>query len=399
MDFALTDEQEAIRGLARQIFADRVTHERLRALEDGPEWFDLALWKELGQASVPGTSLPERYGGSGLGLLETCIVLEELGRALAPVPLLPTVVLGALPIAEFGSEAQRAEWLPGVVSGDVVLSAALQEETVGDPTKPRTSARRAAADTGNANSPNANPPNANLEGEGWILDGEKICVQAAHLARRILVPARTGNDRVGVFLVDPSATGVTLERQLTVHREPQYRLTLSGVAVGAGDVLGDPENGAGIVEWMVSRGQLALCAIALGVAEESLRRTAEYASSRKQFGRQIGAFQGVALRAADGFIDVEAMRSVFWQAVWRVEAGVSARAEVAAAKWWACRAGHRVVHTAQHIHGGIGADTDYPIHRYFFWSQHLEVSLGGASEQLAQIGAWMAQGPGEETSA
>ena len=127
MDFALTDEQEAIRGLARQIFADRVTHERLRALEDGPEWFDLALWKELGHASVPGTSLPERYGGSGLGLLETCIVLEELGRALAPVPLLPTVVLGALPIAEFGSEAQRAEWLPGVVSGDVVLSAALQD--------------------------------------------------------------------------------------------------------------------------------------------------------------------------------------------------------------------------------------------------------------------------------
>jgi alkylation response protein AidB-like acyl-CoA dehydrogenase len=389
MDFALTDEQEAIRGLARQIFSDRVTHERLRALEDGPEWFDLALWKELGQASVPGTSLPERYGGSGLGLLETCIVLEELGRALAPVPLLPTVVLGALPIAEFGSEAQRTEWLPGVVSGDVVLSAALQEECVGDPAKPLVRARPATAD----------PASTHHEGVGWILDGVKVCVQAAHLARRILVPARTADGRVGVFLVDPSAAGVTLERQLTVHREPQYRLTLSSVEVGAGDMLGDLENGVEIVEWMVSRGQLAVCAISLGVAEESLRRTAEYASSRKQFDRQIGAFQGVALRAADGFIDVEATRSVFWQAVWRVEEGLPASAEIAAAKWWACRAGHRVVHSAQHIHGGIGADTDYPIHRYFFWSQHLEVSLGGASEQLAQIGAWMAEGPGEETSA
>jgi alkylation response protein AidB-like acyl-CoA dehydrogenase len=379
MDFSLTDEQEAIRGLARQIFSDRVTHERLRALEDGPEWFDLDLWKELGQASIPGTSLPEAYGGSGLGLLETCIVFEELGRALAPVPLLPTVVLGALPIAEFGSEEQRREWLPGVVSGDVVLSAALQESGVGDATGPRTTARQ--------------------DGDGWVLDGEKVCVQAAHLARRILGPARSADDRVGVFLVDPNAEGVRLERQDTVHREPQYRLRLSGVRLGADDVLGDPRDGASIIEWTIQRGQLALCAISLGVAEESLRRSAEYASSRKQFGRPIGAFQGVALRAADGFIDVEAMRSVFWQAVWRVEEGLPADAEVAVARWWACRAGHRVVHTAQHIHGGIGADTDYPIHRYFFWSQHLEVSLGGASEQLARIGASIARGRGEESSA
>jgi len=379
MDFGLTDEQEAIRGLARQIFSDRVTHERLRALEDGPEWFDLALWKELGQASVPGTSLPEAFGGSGLGLLETCIVLEEVGRALAPVPLLPTVVLGALPIAEFGSEAQRAEWLPGVVSGDVVLSAALDESGAGDPAEPRTTARR--------------------EGETWVIEGEKLCVPAAHLARRILVPARTGEGRVGVFLVDPGAKGVSLEREIAVHREPQHRMTLSGVALDAAEVLGDPRGGAEIVAWTVARAQLALCAISLGVAEESLRRTALYASGRKQFERPIAAFQGVALRAADGFIDVEALRSVFWQAVWRVEEGLPAEAEVAAARWWACRAGHRVVHTAQHIHGGIGADTDYPIHRYFFWSQHLEVMLGGASEQLARIGALLARGAGEEASA
>ena len=148
----------------------------------------------------------------------------------------------------------------------------------------------------------------------------------------------------------------------------------------------------------MERGQLGLCAISLGVAEEALRRTAEYASSRKQFERPIGAFQGVAMRAADGFIDVEAMRSTYWQAVWRVDQGLPAEAEVATARWWACRAGHRVVHTAQHVHGGIGADTDYPIHRYFFWSQHLEVSLGGASEQLARIGALMTQGPPEEES-
>ena len=170
-----------------------------------------------------------------------------------------------------------------------------------------------------------------------------------------------------------------------------FNLTLSGVALGAGDVLGDPHQGADIVRWIEARSLVGLCAIQVGVAQEALRRTAEYTAQRKQFGRPIATFQSVALRAADAYIDVEAMRSTLWQAAWRVDAGRPAARQVAAAKWWACRAGQRVVHTAQHLHGGMGADLDYPIHRYFLWAKQVELVLGGAGPQLARLGRLLAR--------
>jgi alkylation response protein AidB-like acyl-CoA dehydrogenase len=163
-------------------------------------------------------------------------------------------------------------------------------------------------------------------------------------------------------------------------------------------VLADPARGAEIVEWIMDRALVGLCAIQLGVAEEALRRTAEYTRTRKQFGRPIASFQGVALRAADAYIDLEAMRSTLLQAAWRVAEDLPARPEVAAAKWWACRGGQRVVHTAQHLHGGIGADIDYPIHRFFLWSKQLDVTLGGATRQLARLGAMLVEGPRAEAS-
>ena len=381
MDFSFSEEQEAVRDLARRIFADRIDPERQKQLESGPEWFDLDLWQELGRAGIPGIALPAEHGGSGLGLMEVWLVLEEQGRALAPVPLLPSLVLAGLPLSEFGTPEQKSSLLPGLASGERVLSAAFHEVGPSNPSQPRTSARPDGAD-----------------GSDWRLEGEKVCVPAAHLAERILVPARTGEGTVGIFLLDPNASGVKLERQETSSREPQFRIELSGATVAADDVLGDPRAGGPLVEWTVERGILGLCAIQLGVAEEALRRTAEYTSSRKQFSRLIGAFQGVSLRAADAYIDVEAMRSAFWLAAWRVEAGLPAAAEVAAAKWWACRGGHRVVHTAQHLHGGIGADVDYPIHRYFLWSRQAELALGGASQQLARIGALLAAGGREESA-
>jgi len=151
-------------------------------------------------------------------------------------------------------------------------------------------------------------------------------------------------------------------------------------------VIGDPESGDAILAWLLLRGTAALCAQQLGVASEALRRTAEYIAQRKQFGRPIATFQGVALRAADAFIDLEAMRGTLWQAAWRLAEHLPAEPEVAAAKWWACTAGHRVVHTAQHLHGGIGADIDYPIHRYMLWAKQAELTLGGASIQAAKLG-------------
>jgi alkylation response protein AidB-like acyl-CoA dehydrogenase len=375
VDFSYGEEREALAELAGRILSDGVDHARLRELEAGGEWFDLALWRKLAGSGITALTLPESIGGAGLGILEACLVLEQVGRHVAPVPLLPTLVLGGLPLARFASPAQQQRWLGPVVRDAGIVTAALHEAGATDPLAPRTRARR--------------------ERDGYRLDGEKECVPAAQLAGCVLVPAR-GDDGVAVFLVDPSAEGVSLERQETTHREPQSRLLLSGARVPDDALLGAAGEGDGILRWLVERAQVAQGAVALGVAAEALRRTAAYASSRKQFGRPIATFQAVAQRAADAYVDLEAMRATQLQAAWRLSEELPAALEVGAARWWACRGCERVVHAAQHLHGGIGADVDYPIHRFFLWSKQLSLSLGGATRELANLGGLLAGGSGAE---
>jgi alkylation response protein AidB-like acyl-CoA dehydrogenase len=373
MDFGLTEEQEATRDLARQILTDRSTHGRLKEIEAGGEGFDRDTWAELAKAGLLGIALPEDVGGSGLGFVALCLLLEEVGRTVSPVPVLPTVVLGALPIAQFGAEAQRQQHLPGVVAGDTVLTAALVE-TGTDPLHPTTTARP--------------------DGDGWRVDGVKTCVPAGVIADRVLVPAAVGDDgAIVALIVDPGASGVTRERQDTTSGIPQARLELDGVHVDGGEVLGDVESGAAVVDWIVERATAAMCAIATGVCEQALRMTAEYTKTREQFDRPIATFQAVGQRAADAYIDTEAVRLTALQAAWRLEAGLQAGVEVAVAKFWAADGGQRVVHAAQHLHGGIGVDRDYPLHRYFLWAKELELTLGGATPQLLKLGAILAAEP------
>jgi alkylation response protein AidB-like acyl-CoA dehydrogenase len=376
MDFSFNEDQDAIRELAGQIFSDHADHERLREVEASADGIDRELWDALAKANLLGIALSEAHGGSEMGVTEVSTLLEEQGRVLAQVPLLATLVMGAMPIAEFGTDAQRDRLLPGVSTGETILTAALSEYGSADASRPRLEARR--------------------DGDGWLLSGEKVCVPVGHLAERILVSARTGDDSIGVFLLDPSSDGVAIERLVMTNHEAQVHLTLSNARVSDADVLGDPHGGREIVRFIEERALVGLSAIQVGVAEEALRRTAEYTGVRKQFEKQIGSFQGVSLRAADAYIDIEAMRSTLWQAVWRIDAGLPAATEAAVAKWWACRGGQRVVHTAMHLHGGIGADIDYPIHRFLLWSKQLDLTLGGASPQLARIGALVASGAGQE---
>jgi alkylation response protein AidB-like acyl-CoA dehydrogenase len=366
MDFGFSPEQEALRDLACSICQDHATHDRLKAVERDPDGVDRELWRALAEANLLGVTLPEAVGGSGLGLTELCLLLEQVGAAVAPVPVWPALVLGALPVAEFGSAAQRERWLAAAAAGDVILTAALVELPGEEPAAPATRAVR--------------------DGSSWRLDGVKDCVPAAHLAAAVLVPARTGDGRVGVFLVEPSAPGVTLERQVATNREPQARLALAGVRVGGDGVLGDPTQGGAIVDWLIDRALLGLCALELGVVDRALRIPAQYTTERRQFDRPIGSFQAVQQRAADAWIDVEAIRLTTWQAAWRLDAGLPARDELRVAKFWASEAGHRITYAAQHLHGGIGVDVDYPIHRYYLWSKTLELTLGSGAWQLARIG-------------
>jgi alkylation response protein AidB-like acyl-CoA dehydrogenase len=372
MDFSFREEQQQVRDLARQILEDLVDNERLKQVEAGDEGIDRRTWEALAGAHLLGVALAEEHGGSALGFHTLCVLLEEVGRAVAPVPAFASLVLGALPIARFGSPAQQRRWLPEVAAGRALLCGALEEEGNPDPAKPRVAARR--------------------DGEVWRLDGRKILVPAAHVAERILVPAATGDGRVGLFLIDPRGAGVGLERQRTTDRQAFFQLDLAGARAGADDVLGDPASSADVLQWIVERAAVGLCAMQLGVAERALRMTAEYTSSRQQFGRPIGSFQAVHMRAGDAFIQVEAMRLTCAEAAWRLDQERPATDQVAVAKYWAAEGGQFVGYAAQHLHGGIGIDVDYPLHRYYLWAKQLELCLGSAPVQLAGLGERLARG-------
>jgi len=212
------------------------------------------------------------------------------------------------------------------------------------------------------------------------------------VAEYVLVPA-TADEGIVLALVDVTAAGVHLERQDTTNFDPEARITLEGVRVADADVLGAVADGAANLDWIVERATAALCAIAIGVCEEALRMTAEYTKTREQFDRVIATFQAVGQRAADAYIDTEAIRLTTWQAVWRLSEGLPATAEVAVAKFWAAEGGQRVVHAAQHLHGGMGVDKDYPLHRYFLLAKKLELTLGGATPQLLKLGGILAAEP------
>lgn len=359
MDFSFTDAQLAVSQLARQIFTGHATPERVKEVEKSPDRFDRELWGELARCDLLGIVVPERYGGAGYGEVELCLLLEEQGRVVAPIPLLPTLT-SAMTIAGFGSDRLKSEWLPRVASGEVVLTAALAESGAADPLAPLARAEPVVG--------------------GWVVTGRKLSVPAAHVAAGVLVPAGDG-----LFLVDPRAAGVERETAEATDRSLVSHLTFDRApAVRVGD--------RRALRHLVERWLVGLCAIQVGVAEAALAMAASYTSTRFQFGRPLSSFQGVALKAADAYIDTEAMRVTMWQAAWRLSTGAEAWDEVLVAKWWASEGGQRVVHITQHLHGGMGADVEYPVHRYFLWGKQIEDTLGGASQTLARLGSLIREG-------
>jgi alkylation response protein AidB-like acyl-CoA dehydrogenase len=340
MDFRFSEEQESLRELAREILAAEVTPERIKAVEADDSGFDRETWARLGEANLLGLAVPEAHGGMGMGFFELCVLLEEVGRAVAAVPVIPTLVLGALPIDDGA------------------------------------------------------PVTARAEGDDWVLDGVRQHVPAVHLAARVLVPAETPTGEA-VFLLDPEAAGISRVRRQTSRKEPLFELRLEGIRVPGSDVL----EGEGIGDWIRERAAVATAAMQVGVSGRSLQITTDYVKQREQFGAPLGALPAVQHRCADCYIDLESMRWVTWNAAWKLADEKPASRDAAVAKFWAADAGSRIATATQHLHGGIGVDLDYPIHRYFLWTKALELSLGSATPQLAKLGRDMAQsGPPQESA-
>lgn len=367
MDFTLSEDQQALVGLATRILSEQSTQKRLDALDDAGTWLDLDLWKRLADAGIVGAALREDVGGGGLGYAELALLLEQVGAHVAQVPLLETVLCAALPLDRFGSDEQRRRDLPGVATGRTILTAALVESGRDDLRRPATTATPA--------------------GTSYTVSGLKTSVPLADRAQRVLVPASLADGRVVLLLVEPGAAGVTLRAGTGTHGLPLFEMELDGVT---GEVLAGPDGGADALGWLLDRALTGLAATALGVSATALRLSAAYTTAREQFGRPIATFQAVGHRLADAYIDVEAMRLTTLQAVWLLDAGLPGRDEAQIAKWWAAEGGHRVAHAAQHVHGGVGIDVDYVLHRYFRWSKHLEFSLGSAQAQLLSLGATLA---------
>lgn len=364
MDFTTTEAAEDLGGLVRTITESVCTPEHQRELDGLAERFDRELWTKLIASDALSTTAPESLGGGGFGVLEEVAVLAALGRQMAAVPYLESVVLGAGALARFGSPGLQDDWATPAVRGERILTVALDAEMGQGPVQ-------AAADGG-----------------AYRLTGTRALVPYGPVADAFLVPAETESGTT-VFLVAVSDAGVSVGSLNTTGHGSVAHLDLQGVEVSADRVVG----GQDVLDWLVTRATLGRSAFQLGVVERALELTALYAREREQFDRPIGSFQAVSSRLADGYIDIKGLRLTLTQAAWRLSEDLPSELEVNSAAFWAAEAGHRVAHTAVHVHGGVGIDIDHPVHRYFLAAKQTEFAVGGATGALLRIGRDLAETP------
>ncbi|BBY33108.1 acyl-CoA dehydrogenase [Mycolicibacter minnesotensis] len=364
MDFTTTEASDDLSGLVGTIVDAVCTPERQRELDGLDERFDTELWRKLIDADVVSSAASESLGGGGFGVLEQTAILTALGRQLAAVPYLESVVLAAETLAKFGSADLQQTWGAPAVAGQKILTVALDGDMGEGPVRAATA-----------------------EG-GYRLTGTRTQVGFASVADAFLVAAETDSG-AAVFLVSASDPGVTVTSLATTGRGSVGHLELSGTELAADRLVG----GAEVLDHLLSVAALGHSAYQLGVLERGLALTAHYAREREQFDKPIGSFQAVSQRLADGYIDVKGLRLTLTQAAWRVSEGLPATTQVATAAFWAAEAGHRVAHSIVHIHGGVGIDIDHPIHRYFLAAKQTEFALGGATGALLAIGRELADTP------
>ncbi len=364
MDFTTTEAAHDLGGLVDTIVDAVCTPEHQRELDGLDQRFDRELWRKLIDADILTSASPSSLGGDGFGVLEQVAVLIALGHQLAAVPYLDSVVLAAGALARFGSEELQQSWGVPAIGGEKILTVAPKGE-MGE-----------------------GPVQATRAGDGYRLTGTRTQVGFGPVADAFLVPAETDSG-TAVFLVAADAPGVSVAAMQTTGLGSVGHLALEGTEVDGTRRVG----GAEVVVWLNTLAALGRSAFQLGVLERGLQLTAEYARTREQFDRPIGSFQAVAQRLADGYIDVKGLRLTLTQATWRVSEDVPADIDVASAAFWAADAGHRVAHTIGHVHGGVGVDTDHPVHRYFLAAKETEFALGGATRQLRRIGRELAETP------
>ncbi|MFF0287633.1 acyl-CoA dehydrogenase family protein [Streptomyces sp. NPDC005262] len=396
MDFTFTEEQQAAVEAARAVFSgvepDGVPSP---ALTPGAvaEDIDRRLWAQLAAGDLLGLTLAPEHGGAGLDPVALCLVLRESAKVLARVPLLETSAV-AMSLQRDGDPALAAELLPRVGRGELVLTAGANGLTGHDPAELAVTAVRSSSGKSDRSSgDDSSDSGHDSDSSAWVLDGVQSGVPWAHSADWIAVPAHTADGRAVLALVGRTAEGVTLVEQVSTNGELLAEMRLEGVRIEDRALIGNP----GAWEWLRALLTTGTCALALGLGETVLSMTSEYTGKREQFGFPIATFQSVAVQAADRYIDLRAMEVTLWQAAWRISTGTAGAlpvaGDVAVAKIWASDGVRRIVQTAQHLHGGFGADTDYPLHRFHAWAKQIELSLGPAAAHEEALGDLLAAHP------
>ena len=348
MDLDFTEEQEMLRQMVRGVCSSYASLETVREVEDDPVGYPLELWKQLGALDLIGLMIPAEYGGSEMSLLDGAVVYEELGRALAPSPHFVSAVMSAGVLQRTGTEEQRQEWLPKIVTGDAILTTAWLE--------PR-----------NGFGPRGVQAAATTDGDGFVLDGVKWHVPFASAATRIVVLARTasGAEDIDLFLVDPNASGVTLTQQLTIGSDTQYQVELAGVRVPESSRIGAAGTGWSSWNETMLDGIILLAAYAMGGTRYAFDITLQYAKDRQQFDKPLGAFQAIAHYLADASTTVEGGSILVHEAAWARANDRPIDRLAPMAKLFACKTFRDVTAMAQQVFGGVGFTVEYDIQLYF----------------------------------
>lgn len=371
MNFNYTEDQLAIKDVAERMFRDLCTDEQIKQCFKQVQPFHKELWQQLATAGLLATPLPAEFGGSEMGMTELSMIIEAQGKSVAPIPLVETIVECAMPVAQFASDTLKKRILPGVSSGELLLSAV----------RPYSGLRRKT------------PLSVHASGDQWVLNGDSALVAYAPIANGFLVTATQDGGGHWVGYCDAQVEGLTLVAQRSTSAELSGHLNFNNVLISAENTLAINEKAAELLEWQAQRTYTALAAQQVGILREGLKRAADYTNERKQFGRSLSSFQSVSQQAADGYMAIEALRGVYWRALDDLENTGSAELSARVAKFWVAEAGHVAAHIFLHLHGGIGQDLDYPLHRFFIWAKKNELYLGAANQHANALGALIKGNP------
>ena len=379
MDVLPTEEEQMLKNLAREFLDGECPPSLVRAMETDDLGYPPELWKKMAELGWFGLALPERYDGQGMPLTYLGIIMEEAGRAIAPVPFHGTMV-PALTVAEHGTESQRQDILPRVTRGELVLTWAFNES---DPRY----------------IPEAVKTEAIADGDHFILNGSKMFVDNFNVAEKCLVACRTSeaspdNQGMSLLLVDTRSPGISHIPLNTLAKDKQSRVTFDRVRVPRTNLVGEMDQGWPIAEWMLDRATALLCTQMVGATRKDAEMAIEYAKGRVAFGRPIGAFQSIQHLCADMILWVDGAQLLTYEALWKIDQGMPASVEVSQAKSFCNEKCEAVVRSSQTIHGGIGFMIEFDLHLWFRRVSAWTMRLGTSFEHRAKVASALLDRPG-----